>query len=68
MKILFKSIILFSLLTFTACIPVKQKEWAKIFTECNIKGTFIIKNTSTNKIKIFNIKRSKKAYLPASTF
>jgi beta-lactamase class D len=53
----------------SSCNKTKQnEEWKHIFDKRNVKGTFVLKNTSTGNIKIYNFKRSDSAYLPASTF
>ncbi len=70
MKFSFHIVIL--LLTITllgACHQENQKnKWGKIFKKHHIRGTFILKNLSSNEVKIYNKPRSDSAYLPASTF
>ena len=70
MKIIFK--IIATVFTSTIIISCNQgesiKEWNKIFDNYNIKGTFLLKNISTNELKIYNEKRSDSTYLPAPTF
>lgn len=70
LKSLFRiTTIVLTILISTSCSQDEQnEEWRKIFNKHNIKGTFVLKNISNNKLKIYNIKRSDSAYLPASTF
>ncbi len=70
MKFLLKiiAVILFFTLNISCSKNESNKEWDKIFHNYNIKGTFLLKNTQTNQLKIYNEERSDTAYLPASTF
>ncbi|MEN8138475.1 MAG: class D beta-lactamase [Bacteroidota bacterium] len=60
------------ILIFITIISCNQEEtnteWKRIFDKHNITGTFVLKNTSTDELKIYNEKRSDSTYLPASTF
>jgi len=49
-------------------VEKENEEWKQIFNKRQIKGTFVLKNVSTNEIKTYNIERSDSTYLPASTF
>ncbi len=55
-------------------VPIKDivakqnEEWKHIFDKRNVNGTFVLKNMSTGDIKIYDIERSDRTYLPASTF
>jgi len=61
--------ILYSLLILTSCEQgEKSIKWKKIFDKYNVNGTFVLKDISNNKVKIFNQKRSDIEFLPASTF
>lgn len=70
MKTLFKiiAIVLTAALILSFNKREADKDWSKIFDNYNIKGTFLLKNVSTNELKIYNEIRSDSAYLPASTF
>ena len=61
--------VILTLLILTSC---SQKEkvikWRKIFDKYNINGTFVLKDISNNRIRIYNEQRSDSAFLPASTF
>ncbi len=46
----------------------RDKEWGRVFDKYSIKGTFLLKDISTNKLKVYNKNRADSAYLPASTF
>ena len=70
MKIILKIIV--AVLTSISIISCNQSEsnieWKKIFDKHSVNGTFVLKNISTNDLKIYNKKRSDSTYLPASTF
>ncbi len=70
MKSLLRITILLIVIVFSSsCNKTKQnEEWKHIFDKRNVKGTFVLKNTSTGDIKIYNTERSDSTYLPASTF
>jgi beta-lactamase class D len=62
-------IIIFTLFIVSSCShKERNNEWNTLFDKYNASGTFILKNTSTNTIKIFNKERCDSAFLPASTF
>ena len=61
--------VLMHLLIITGCGQVeKNLKWKNIFEKYNINGTFILKDISNDKIKVFNQERSDSSFLPASTF
>jgi beta-lactamase class D len=45
-----------------------KESWASIFNKHNIVGTFVLYEMNTGQLQIYNEKRSKQAFLPASTF
>lgn len=64
-----KGIIFFVLLQLVSCNQEKNtSNWASFFNENNVKGTFVLKNTTTNEILTYNDDRSNKEFVPASTF
>ncbi|BDD05514.1 class D beta-lactamase [Aureibacter tunicatorum] len=44
------------------------KAWKEIFQANNATGTFVLKNLNTNTSQYYNKERSKKEFVPASTF
>ena len=61
--------IILSLLILTSCAQEEKNiKWKKIFDKYNVKGTFVLKDISNDKMKIFNQERSDSVFLPASTF
>jgi len=45
-----------------------NNSWDKYFNKNNITGTFVLKKINSDTVQVFNINRSEKHYLPASTF
>ncbi len=43
-------------------------KWSKLFEKNNVTGTFVLKNLGTGKTLVYNRERSKKGFVPASTF
>lgn len=43
-------------------------EWRNIFSNSNVKGTFVLKNLCTQEVLVHNPERSQRQYIPASSF
>ncbi len=72
-----KFILLFYLFLFVSCSQRNDKEqkifisvdyWGKYFTNSEVEGTFVLTKLNSDSLLVFNPKRAKKAFLPASTF
>lgn len=67
-----RKLTLLSLLILLGLIRCNQNKsldyWGKLFNDNNVNGTFVLKNLNTNKTLIYNIERSDKEFVPASTF
>ncbi len=56
-------------MVFTSCNKNKSTEkWKIFFQENNVEGTFVLKDLSSNKVLVYNQKRSAERFVPASTF
>lgn len=47
---------------------VENKDWKKYFDKEDVKGTFLLYDLKKEEWTVYNPKRAKKGYLPASTF
>ncbi len=47
---------------------VVKTEWENVFKDANAKGTFLLYNLTIDTLFAYNLERSEKSYLPASTF
>ncbi|MCP5061896.1 MAG: class D beta-lactamase [Ignavibacteriae bacterium] len=52
----------------TKTTVVVNSEWGKYFQQKEIDGTFVLRKLNSDTLTVFNSKRSKQQYLPASTF
>ena len=65
----FTIILILALLGFSSCNQDNSSDnWGAFFQENNVSGTFVLKDTRTNKTLIYNKERSCKEFVPASTF
>ena len=62
-------ILLTTLLLSVNCSQSRVADkWKDIFEQYNITGTFVLKNLSTQEMKIYDQARSEQRFVPASTF
>lgn len=47
---------------------IEEKSWGNIFNSPSIEGTFILHKLNSDTLKVYNLERAEKGYLPASTF
>ena len=45
-----------------------ESNWENLFQNHHVKGTFVLKDLGTGKTRVYNKKRSRQAFIPASTF
>lgn len=70
---LFSSLTAISLIVicFSACSPnnvTERDDWATYFKANKVKGCFMLYNNGSGDFDIYNLKRTQKRFLPASTF
>lgn len=64
---LFQTVLIFS--TLVKCTTDSQSvDFAAIFDESGVTGTFVLQELYSGKMQIYNEKRSTQPYIPASTF
>ncbi|MFN7117388.1 MAG: class D beta-lactamase [Saprospiraceae bacterium] len=68
MRIVLGLLLLASIFGFSASNWVEQKKWKAYFDKDEVKGTFLLYDLKNDKYLVYNEKRAKKGYLPASTF
>ena len=60
--------IILLMISLSSCSQNQNNDWESIFAKHHIRGTFVLKDLTDNKVKMYSSARSDSAYLPASTF
>ena len=66
--ILCSKIIIAQNLNETVGCIIEEKSWDDLFKSPRLEGTFLLHKLNSDSLKVYNLERAEKEYLPASTF